>query len=285
MIKASFDNTNFHILTIDFESWIFSKKIRKLNLINEELKKLDDGYTLFVLNYMLLTLRRHNQKITFFITSKIEDLYPGTIERIQNEGHEVGWHTHTHERVDNKRALIHQLQLAKKYIKKYNLCGFQAPEIVFFREGYKILKEFGFTYSSSIYGNSSHIYQFDGVFEIPVSTSNNNYAPKTNEIKFPSNLSFSNMLSYGIPYGSGFFFGILGKDYYSKKLLEASEKQVHCNLFLHDWQLVKPTSQEYKKDVSFFWNPLFLPYKIPVANLFEYLLAHFTFKPMGELLV
>lgn len=273
----------FHILAIDFESWVFSKKINSQNLSLEKLRILDDGYALRALDYILSCLRKHRKKTTFFVVTKLEEMYPGILEKILKEGHEIGWHSYSHRRVDNKDALIGELTLSEKYIRKYNMKGFQAPEIIFFRGGYKILKDFGFLYSSSVYGNSGKIYSFDGVYELPVSTSNQNYKPDKNSIVFPSSFTFSKLFQYGIPYGSSFFWGFLGKNYYSKQLKEAESQNRFCNLFIHDWQLIKPESKEYKKDVSFFCNPLFLPYKIPVKDLFEYLLSHFDFKPMNSL--
>lgn len=274
-----------HILAIDFESWIFSKKINALNLSLDELKQLDNGYTKKTLEYLLGTLKKYNQKTTFFIVTKLEELYPGIIGAIKKEGHEIGWHTHTHREINSKEALLDELSLAEKIIKKYKIKGFQAPSIIFFRDGYRLLKQAGFVYSSSIYGNSQEKYDFDGVIEFPVSTSNENYKPAQNQIVFPANFQLSKIFQYGIPYGSSFFWGLLGKKYYSEKLSKAAREGRICNLFIHDWQLVRPTSKEYKKDTSFFWNPLFLPYKINVAPLFEYLLANFKFRPIGKLLI
>lgn len=273
-----------HILAIDFESWIFSKKINSLSLPLQELKRLDGGYTQKTLEYLLTTLKKYNQKTTFFIVTKIEELYPGIIGAIKKEGHEIGWHTHTHREINDKEALESELNLAKKIIKKYKIKGFQAPSIIFFRDGYRLLKQAGFTYSSSIYGNSQLKYNFGGIMEFPVSVANENYKPGKNQITFPANLRLLKMFQYGLPYGSSFFWSILGKRYYLEKLSRAIREGRVCNLFIHDWQLVRPTSKEYKKDTNFFWNPFFLPYKINVTSLFESLLANFNFRPMGELL-
>lgn len=274
---------NKHILAIDFESWIFSQKLNSKNLNLQELRKLEDGYTNHTLEYILKTLKKYNQKITFFVVTKLEELYPGIFEKIKAEGHEIGWHTHTHARIESEEVLLKELKSAEKYIKKYKIKGFQAPEIIFFKRGYRILKEFGFAYSSSIYGNTQKIYKFDGISEIPVSTSNELYMPKEAEIIFPNNFALSKMLKYGLPYGSSFFWGILGKGYYHKKLSIMQKENKICNLFIHDWQLVRPESSEYKKDVNFFWKPLFLPYKINVASIFEHLVSSFKFMPMINL--
>lgn len=276
-------NTNGkHVLAVDLESWVFSRKIDSLALSIDKLRLLEDRYIYEVLDYILPLLKKHKQKITFFVVTKLEELYPGLFDRIKKDGHEIGWHTHTHARVDNVATLVKELEMAKDIITSYNMKGFQAPEIFFFKGGYKILKQYGFTYSSSLYGNSGYVYTFDGIAEWPVSVSNRAFAPKAREIVFPCNLSFLKLLSYHIPFGSGLFWGILGKNYYLKKIDEMTKRRESVNMFIHDWQLVRPKAKGYKKDVSFFWNPLFTPYKIDVDDLFELLLTTYKFQPMRD---
>lgn len=278
------DNHKGHLLSIDFESWFFSKKINKQNLTLEEYRRLDDKYIPHVLDYLLDTLRKHNQKTTFFIVGKIEEIYPGTIERILKQGHEIGWHTHTHEHVLSEEVLKKELYLSSKIIKKYKMKGFQAPAIKFFKKGYQILKDHGFEYSSSIYGNSNYSYKINGILEIPVSSSSKTYKPKKHELVFPSDMSLLNMKKFGIPFGSSYFWGILRQSYYNKKFKEAISNDKSVNLFIHDWQLIAPTSPRYKKNFNPFLNPSFLPYTINLSNMFEYLLANYKFRRFKDYL-
>lgn len=271
-----------HLLAIDFESWIFSENINKQKLTLDELRRLDDGYSIKTLSYILEILKKYNQKVTFFLVFKLEEVYPGIIDRIKKDGHEVGWHSHTHAIIKNANILKNELELSRKLLKKYHVKGFQAPTVSFVKEGYKLLKRNGFIYSSSIYGNSQMIYEFDGVYEIPVSVSNKLHRPKKKEIVFPSDMKLWKLLKYGIPYGSSFFWSSLGKRYYRKILKNESQKNNICNLFIHDWQLVTPLSDYYKRDVGLFSDPLFstffLLYRKNVSKLFEYLLSNFSFQ-------
>lgn len=267
-------------LCIDFESWIFSKTINAQNLSVSKLRKLDNNYTLQTLDYLIKILKKYRQKTTFFVVIKLEELYPGIIGEIIANGHEVGWHTYSHPDLTDEKILKDELEKSEKYLKKYKIKGFQAPRIYFFREGYKLLKKYGFVYSSSIYGNSDIIYNFDNIYEIPVSVSNKNYRPKNKEISFPCEISMSNLFKFGIPFGSSFFWSILGKKYYFKKISEMNKMDLPVNLFIHDWQLVTSESKEYKKDVGFLKLPLFLPYRKNVSEIFEYLLSEFSFQPL-----
>lgn len=279
---------NKHLLCMDFESWVVSKAINERRLSNEKLRELDDDYTRKSLEFILKLLKKHNQKITFFLVFKLEELFPGLIKRILQDGHEIGWHSYSHPRIFSKEILLDELHKSKNLLKKYHVLGFQAPEIIFFKEGYSLLKKYGFTYSSSIYGNSNKSYQFDSIFEIPVSVSHRRFSPKKEEISFPSSLTINNILKFRIPYGSSYFWSILGKGYYSKKLHDLNAKGEMANLFIHNWQIIPPDSAQYKKEyrvqLSFFSNPLFYPYNINVSKVFNYLISEFTFQRCSDYL-
>ncbi len=231
-------------------------------------------------------LDKYNQKITFFVSFRLEDIFPGLLEKIIQKGHEVGWHGYSHIPIKNSIILKKELKKSEKLLKKFKIKGFQSPEIVFFREGYTILKKHGFSYSSSTYGNSSMVYDFNGVLEIPVSVNNLNYTPKAREITFPSNMSIKNLFKFGYPVGSGYFWKILGKKYYGNLLDQASNQGKIINLFIHNWQLVRHNQNYifyepniYKKLIK---NPLLFPYIINVSDIFESLISRYKFQTFRE---
>ncbi|OGH08642.1 MAG: hypothetical protein A2152_03180 [Candidatus Levybacteria bacterium RBG_16_35_6] len=273
-----------NLLSIDLESWVFSSRINSCNHSIDKLRKLDNRYLPRVLGHLLKILRKNDQKITFFVLGKLEDLYPGTINQILSEGHEVGWHGHTHAFLLSEETLKEELRLSRKIISKYKMKGFQAPAVMFFREGYKILKEHGFEYSSSIYGNSNNIIKIDGVYELPISASNKKNKLKANKICFPANMTFRNISKFGLPYGSSYFWGILGKQFYNIILKRAKQNNEVINMFVHDWQIINPKSKEYKKDVDPIKHPLFLPYRINLSDVFEHFLKNHKFVRFNEFL-
>lgn len=267
-------NSFSHLLGIDFETWIVLDNLSGKNLTNKERIMLDQGYTLKTLNYTLKILKKFKQRVTFFVVFKLEELFPGLIERILKDGHEVGWHTYSHPAVSDKKVLIRELEKSKKNLIKYKIKGFQAPQIIFFREGYPILKKYGLKYSSSIYGNSEQTYLFDGILEIPVSTTKQNLQ-QINSIRFPSNMTLSNIIKTGLPIGSSFFWGLLGKHYYSKKLFDSTKSKKLVNLFVHNWQI---TPYKSPQKVNIFKNPAYLPYIIDVSDVFEHLIKNHKFQ-------
>lgn len=272
-----------HLLAIDFESWVVSKHINRRNLNNKKLRELDGGYTRNSLDFVLKKLKQKKQKTTFFLVFKLEELFPGIIDKIIADGHEIGWHTYSHPRIVSEKILIDELNKSKKLLNKYNVKGFQAPEIYFLKSGYKILSQHGFLYSSSIYGNSNNIYEFDGIYELPVSVSNEKFKPQKDEIKFPSAMTINNLIKFQIPFGSSYFWSILGNRYYINKFRSTSKKSLTNNLFIHNWQIIQPMNtivynMEYKSQIQMISNPLFYPYTINVENIFDSLISEFKFQ-------
>ncbi len=58
----------------------------------------DDGPLPSVTKSILRTLKRHCTKATFFAVGKMAKAYPQIIQKVYNEGHTVGAHTHSHPR-------------------------------------------------------------------------------------------------------------------------------------------------------------------------------------------
>lgn len=58
----------------------------------------DDGPLPSVTKSILRTLKRHCTKATFFAVGKMARAYPKLIQRVYDEGHTVGAHTHSHPR-------------------------------------------------------------------------------------------------------------------------------------------------------------------------------------------
>lgn len=268
------------LLCIDFETAVSSRKILEKNLTINELRNLDNGETPETLETILDILDRHKQTITFFVVFKLEKIYPGIIRKIISRGHEVAWHGYSHSFLTDERILKNELDESYNLLKKYKILGFQAPNLTFFREGYPLLKKYGFRYSSSIYGNSSTVYNMDGILEIPVSVSNHSYNPIKKDLSYPVNLTIPNLIKFGIPFGSSYFWSLLGKNYYAKKIDTSINNHETVNLFTHNWQLsASNESKKLKTDerIGPIINPLFYPYKVNVMDMFEFLLNKYKF--------
>ncbi|OFW89158.1 MAG: hypothetical protein A3D75_01620 [Candidatus Levybacteria bacterium RIFCSPHIGHO2_02_FULL_37_18] len=271
------------LYAIDFESWVFPETEKFLSLTSEERKKIDNEYSLKSGYQLLDLLQRKKQKLTFFVIGQIYEWYPQLIKDIASEGHEIAFHTHSHSSLKNIKILKEELEEGCKFIQEFNIKGFQAPNINFPAGGHYLLKEAGFTYSSSIYSSSKKIFEIDGVKEIPVSIFN--FFGKQNEnISFPTQMKFRKLLE-GIPFGSSYFTALLGgkKTY---KIIKKMENRGYefVNLFIHNWQIYLPEKASFPNTIDLIKNPLYLPYTKNIKNDFEYLLDNFKFSRFSDFL-
>jgi peptidoglycan/xylan/chitin deacetylase (PgdA/CDA1 family) len=268
-----------NILSIDLESlphlYEDSLKINKSGGTSSERKKLDDGYIPDVTKKILDLLDKYNQKITFFIPGEIYDWYPEAIEEIQKRGHEVAYHTHHHTIIKNSEVLQSELEKSTNFINQFKPIGFRAPYVFITEDPMKVLKKYGFKYSSSTY-TEYKVTEIEGIDEIPVSTIRFRGKEETN-VNLPQNLTVS-LLSKKIPVGSGMFVAMLGsKISYIIDRLNREDKP--AILFLHSWQIYKP---KYLSGLGFKLkvlckNPAFLPYTVDVLKNLENLLKKYNF--------
>jgi peptidoglycan/xylan/chitin deacetylase (PgdA/CDA1 family) len=268
-----------NILSIDLESWFHfytdALKIRGFSSDSSERKSIDDNYVPQATAHILDLLDRFSQKATFFILGELYDWYPDIITVIEERGHEIGYHTHTHRILYNKRILEEELERSVNFLRRFKPAGFRAPQIIITRDSMVCLKEYGFTYSSSTY-SEYRITNIDGINEIPVSSfcfrgSN------CNGQKMPKPLT-AGMLSREVPFGSGLFISLLGSriSYFIDSLNRNNKPAI---LVMHPWQFYM-----HKQITGFHFklkvlqrNPLCLPYTRNIHNTVENLLKCYNF--------
>ncbi|MBI5465428.1 polysaccharide deacetylase family protein [Candidatus Gottesmanbacteria bacterium] len=248
-----------NFLSIDFESWAYPDLLEFRNLSSRERKKLDAGFVKESAEKILKILAKYDVKLTFFVLGQLYEWYPETIEKIAQAGHELGFHTYSHDILRSKDVLIKSLELSKKFLQKFHPKGFRAPNILMENEYFPILKKYGFEYDSSAYGLRSTKKVVDGILEIPVSV----YGP--------------------LPIGSGYFVGLL-RERIGWFYQQLNKKNLPVVAFLHSWQIVKPQKTTFPSRAYLLTHPIYLPYQRDCLPIFEYLLANFEFGKMENLL-
>jgi len=271
-----------NILSIDFESWIhFYKDIlndKNVAMTSSERKLLDDDWVLEVLDKILNLLDQYDQTATFFMVGEIYEWHPEITQKIITKGHEVGYHTHSHLRLNNASVLQNELLKSKKFIENVKPIGFRAPSIFMQKDAMTFLKQSGFRYSSSTYANHK-IHQIDGVDEIPVTTiSYRKNNKEKGKFVMPAELTLK-MLFTKIPFGSGLFVSFFGRymTYVIKWLNK--KKGVPAILFIHPWQLYQPgeiKGFKFKLRV-FYHNPLGIFYTKNISKGFRKILSENSF--------
>ena len=272
-----------HLYSIDLESWVTAERIRHKGLTPSARKALDHGQIVKQVDGLLRILNRHDTRLTFFVCSEIYDWWPTVVRHIQAEGHEIGWHTHSHWAASDIESLERELELAEPFLEEFHPQGFQAPAINMCRLAYGLLHQRGFTYSSSVYGDSATLFVVDGVVEIPVSTRVYG-TPTSPGTALPRTMTLS-MLKSEIPFGSSYFIGLLGWRAINRFVRGYERQGKSANLFMHNWQLVWEGGRAFRnRFMETLRQPMFLPYLRLVNRDFEQLLTRFEFVRFDQFL-
>ena len=231
----------------------FNERIKQLRKINKRL---------------LSILRSFNVKLTFFVTGAVYEADPDIVHAIYEDGHEIGWHGHSHSPITDIDTLKNSLTLSKKFIRTFSPKGFRAPWVLFDESFIPILKDSGFLYDSSVFGPAGYQYEISGVKIFPVTSFPNLFFSKPQYV-------LNEKLIYRLrsfPLGSNFMFSLLR--YKFSWLLRYFEKNSQgCIFYLHNWQLFPWPERR----VSLFRNKLRYVQKFPLYHIIQYLIAKHKF--------
>lgn len=246
-------------LSVDLESWASPNLPEFVNLPSLAKKKLDNGHIKKSALHVLDLLKKYNTKITFFTVGQLYDWYPKVVEKIASLGHEIAYHTHDHDLLLNKVTLIKNIEKSKQFIQRFKPVGFRAPRISIDRQYLTILKKYRFKYDSSRYGAYREKQKINGIAELPVTS----WA--------------------GIPIGSGYFIGALGKkiSWLYKRINRQGNPIIS---FIHNWQVLKPRKPTFPTKGYLLTHLHYFPYMADCSVTFEYLLKNFKFTLMKNLL-
>lgn len=246
-------------LSIDFESWVYPDLPEFERLSSRQKKELDDGYVVHSAKEILAILKKHGTKLTFFVLGQLYDWYPEVIEKIAREGHEIAYHTHSHDILKTKKDLIHSLKKSNKFLKKFKPRGFRAPLFSVKEEYFSVLRDYGFEYDSSVYDAYLSRGLVNGLLELPVSR------------------------LFRLPVGSGVCIAALRKriNYFYRRINQGGSPFV---AFVHNWQIVKPRKASFPNRHYLIKRPYYLPYTFEICETFENLLENFSLAPMERLI-
>lgn len=253
-----------YVLSIDLESWVH----RDGHADASTRRKLDGGWLGSATANLLETLRRFDGRATFFVVAETFDWYPQLIGQIAAGGHEIGYHTHTHAAVTRAR-LERELELSRRFLEEFGPKGFRAPRMSLPADCLPLLREAGFRYDSSAYAPPGVLDMGNGMVELPVAARR---LWGDADVVFPSPLTLR-LLLRRIPYGSGYFLGLLGGRI--RRFLDR-EKRSPVVLFLHPWQ-VGAAPKRWQDFVLHPRSVIMLSYYRDCTGVLEGLLAAYSF--------
>jgi len=227
-----------NLLGIDFEEWYHPE------LISPHVKK-EERRPIIVnsLHKILEWLRKNETYATFFVVGELLKVQPDLIDNILSEGHEIGFHTMTHTRLDTT-GYKEKFELE---IKEFNILtnkkskGFRAPTFSLNKDSawvIDVLEENNYVYDSSVVPAKTNMYGIPSAPNFPYKISSSSISTedlKGKIIEFP--LLTTKFLGKKIPAGGGFYLRTLPLSIV-KNAIKSMEKTNHPSTFyIHSWEL------------------------------------------------
>ncbi len=113
-----------NILGIDFEDWYHPEFIKQ-NIKDEK----HEPIIIQGIDKILDLLRKHDTSATFFVVGELLEHSPDLLDKITENGHEIGFHTMYHTRLDTpgfEKKFLNEIEQFK-HLTKGRSKGFRAP--------------------------------------------------------------------------------------------------------------------------------------------------------------
>jgi polysaccharide deacetylase family protein (PEP-CTERM system associated) len=186
-------------------------------------------------------LKKYNANCTFFITGNVAIKYPSLINEIIKEGHEVACHTNNHTPLYrfSPEEFKKDLFINKNILLQCGAAsveGFRAPIYSLTEKtswAYNILKEAGFTYSSSVLPTNNPLHGWKNFSKEPVLTA-------SGIIELP--ITVAKTFLYTMPVCGGIYFRNIPL-FLLKKNIRSLKERTPLVAYLHPYDI--DTEQEY----------------------------------------
>ena len=138
-------------------------------ILQVAMEGLEDG-----LPKILDVLDEYKVKVTFYVAAAMADEWPDKIKEIANHGHEIACMGYYHENLgtlspDEQCDVLAKAKARLEEISGTSVKGFRMPAGEMTEETLKIVKELGFTYSSSLSDDDvPYVRDGSGLVELPI---------------------------------------------------------------------------------------------------------------------
>ena len=227
-----------NILGIDFEDWYHPELIKK-NIKNEK----HNPTVINGIDKILELLRKHDTLATFFVVGELLEIKPEIFDKIIENGHEIGFHTMYHDRLDSSGYKEKFHDEIKKFaeLTNHKSRGFRAPTFSLNNNSswaIDVLAENGYVYDSSVVPAKTSMYGLPDAQESPYKITSKNIEKDNSNgtlIEFP--LLVTNFLGKKIPAAGGFYLRTLPTRI-TKNAIKNYEKQgMPASFYIHSWEL------------------------------------------------
>lgn len=227
-----------HLLGIDFEDWYHPQLVEPFVDEDEKIPVMFKG-----LEKILDLLRKNDSKATFFLVGELVKANPEIIDSVLSEGHEVGFHTMKHTRLDTpdfRFTFRQELAEFEKIISK-KIIGFRAPTFSLNEKSSWAIDELvnaGYKYDSSVVPAKTSMYGFSSSERSPYKITSENLAGNDNSgmlIEFP--LLVTKFLGKTIPAAGGFYLRSLPLGVIKNAITSYEKNNMPASLYIHSWEL------------------------------------------------
>lgn len=225
-----------NLLGIDFEDWYHPE------LIQQYVRTKKDPTVINGIDKIVDILRKNDTYATFFVVGELLEHRPELLDKILSNGHEVGFHTMHHTRIDslNPDTFTEELRTFDRMTRGKSK-GFRAPTFsINQRSGWAmdILADYGYTYDSSIVPAKTSMYGFSDAEERPYrisSTSLTKNDPKSKIMEFP--IMTTKILGKKIPAGGGFYLRLLPLNMIKDAIRNCEHRSIPSTFYIHSWEI------------------------------------------------
>ena len=227
-----------NILGIDFEDWYHPELIKK-NIKNEK----HNPTVINGIDKILDLLRKHETLATFFVVGELLEIKPEIFDKIIQNGHEIGFHTMYHDRLDSSGYKEKFHDEIKKFaeLTNHKSRGFRAPTFSLNNNSswaIDILAENDYMYDSSVVPAKTNMYGLPGAQESPYKISSKNIEQHNSDgivTEFP--LLVTKFMGKKIPAGGGFYLRTLPTKIVKNAIKNYQKQEIPATFYIHSWEL------------------------------------------------
>ena len=227
-----------NLLGIDFEDWFHPQ------LVQPYVKNIKHEPTMFKgLDKIIELLRTTETSATFFVVGKLLETNPEILDKIIENGHEIGFHTMNHDRIDTnefKENFANEIQTFSKLTDKKSK-GFRAPTFSLNKSSSWIIDSLGksnYTYDSSVVPVKTELYGIPDAGIRPYRISSKSLEKDDESgriIEFP--ILLTKFLGKKIPAGGGFYLRTLPSRIIKNAINNYQKQKIPATFYIHSWEL------------------------------------------------
>ena len=270
-----------NLLGIDFEDWYHPE------LVEPFVSEKDKKPTMFRgLDKILELLRKNDSHATFFTVGELLEKNPEIFDKIISKGHEIGFHTMKHTRLDSPNYELRFEKELKEFDKLTSgkSIGFRAPTFSLNEKSSWVIDKLvsnGYKYDSSIMPAKTSMYGMPSAQRSPykiTNTSLNKNDPNGTLIEFP--LMVTKVLGKTIPAAGGFYLRSLPLKIIKNAIKSYEQKEIPTSMYVHSWELTPEYIPKIKLPIK---NKFITFYKIKSTyNKMNNILKEFKFKTFNS---